>query len=345
MDNTTIQIKQLSIGYVNAASRAKGIIFPPITATVKSGELLALVGRNGIGKSTFLRTLAGQQPSIDGTVLIQEKPLFAYKRTELSRLVSFVATDIVRIPHLKVFDLVAMGRFPYTSWIGKLKVNDKMLVYDALEMVGLRQLSWRNIDTLSDGERQRTLIARALVQNTPIIILDEPTAYLDIIHKYEIMNLLHQIAHRENRTVLFSTHDLNIAMNMVDKIWIMTNTEIVEGAPEDLAMSAAFDKMLGRSNLHFDRLTGDFNMNRRLLKNIVVQSRLDIRWLRHTLERLHYKVIQNPATLPANTPVLHYETGKGGIHRFNYTFGKDQQQFTSIYTLSCYLRSLPPAGN
>jgi len=338
--DTSIQIKQLSIGYVNTSSRAKGVILPPITATVNAGELLALVGRNGIGKSTFLRTLAGQQPSIDGTVLIQGKPLYAYSRTELSRLVSFVSTDIVRIPHLKVFDLVAMGRFPYTSWMGKLKVNDKMVVYDALEMVGLRQLSWRNIDTLSDGERQRTLIARALVQNTPVMILDEPTAYLDIIHKYEIMNLLHQIACRENKTVLFSTHDLTIALNVVDKVWIMTNTEIVEGAPEDLIMTAAFEKMLGRTNLNFDRLTGEFGMTHRLFKSIVVQSKQDIRWLRHALERLNYKVTQNPSTLPANTPVLSYETGKGGV-RFQYTFAKEQHQFSSIYELGTYLRSLP----
>lgn len=339
--DTSIQIKQLSVGYVNAASRAKGIILPPITLTVKSGELLALMGCNGIGKSTFLRTLAGQQPSIDGMVLIQEKPLFAYSRTELSRLVSFVATDIVRIPHLKVFDLVAMGRFPYTGWMGKLKVNDKMLVYDALEMVGLRQLSWRNIDTLSDGERQRTLIARALVQNTPIIILDEPTAYLDIIHKYEIMNLLRQIAHRERKTVIFSTHDLTIAMNVVDKICLMTNTEIVEGAPEDLIMSAAFEKMLGRTNLHFDRLSGDFSINRRLLKTIVVQSKLDIRWVRHALERLQYKIIHNPSSLPANTPILSYDTGKEGLGCLSYTFQKEQHRFSTIYELSNYLRNLP----
>ncbi|MCL2097562.1 MAG: ABC transporter ATP-binding protein [Bacteroidales bacterium] len=338
--NTSIEIKQLAIGYGNTAGRAKGAILPPITATVKSGELLALVGRNGIGKSTFLRTLAGQQASIDGMILIQDKPLFAYTRTELSRLVSFVSTDIVRIPHLKVFDLVAMGRFPYTSWIGKLKVNDKMLVYDALEMVGLRQLSWRNIDTLSDGERQRTLIARALVQHTPIMILDEPTAYLDIIHKYEIMNLLRQIAHRENKTVLFSTHDLNIALNVVDKMWIMTDTEILEGGPEDLVVSAAFEKMLGRNNLSFDRLSGEFELNHRLIKDIAVKSRLDIRWLRHALERLNYKIIQNPSSVPKDTPVLSYESNKG-VLRFQYTFKKEEQQFSTIYELCNYLRSIP----
>ncbi len=204
--NTSIEIKVLSIGYPNAASTAKGVILPPITATVNSGELLAIVGRNGIGKSTFLRTLAGQQAPIDGMLLIQGKSLFAYTRAELAKVVSFVSTDILHVPHLKVFDLVAMGRFPYTGWMGKLKVNDKMIIYDALEVVGLRSMAWRNIDSLSDGERQRALIARALVQDTPIMILDEPTAYLDVIHKYEIMSLLCQIAHKENKTILIVFH-------------------------------------------------------------------------------------------------------------------------------------------
>jgi len=339
--DTSIEIKQLSIGYHNAASTAKGVILPPITATVNSGELLAIVGRNGIGKSTFLRTLAGQQPPIDGMLLIQGKPLFAYSRAELARVVSFVSTDIVRIPHLKVFDLVAMGRFPYTGWMGRLKVNDKMVIYDALEMVGLRQMAWRSIDTLSDGERQRTLIARALAQNTPIMILDEPTAYLDVVHKYEIMNLLRQIAHKENKTVLFSTHDLNIALDMVDKIWLITKAEIVEGAPEDMVMSAAFEKMLTRTHLRFDRVMGEFELGRRLLKTIAVHSKQDIRWVRHALERFNYKILQNPATTPDNTPELLYEIVKGGIPRYTYNFGKDRHQFDTIYELGNFLRSLP----
>ncbi len=339
--NTSIEIKVLSIGYPNAASTAKGVILPPITATVNSGELLAIVGRNGIGKSTFLRTLAGQQAPIDGMLLIQGKSLFAYTRAELAKVVSFVSTDILHVPHLKVFDLVAMGRFPYTGWMGKLKVNDKMIIYDALEVVGLRSMAWRNIDSLSDGERQRALIARALVQDTPIMILDEPTAYLDVIHKYEIMSLLCQIAHKENKTILFSTHDLSIALDMVDKVWLMTKAEIIEGAPEDMIMSAAFEKMLTRTHLRFDRVMGEFEMGRRLLKTIAVHSKQDIRWVRHALERFNYRTLQNPTATPENTPELLYEIGKGGVARYVYNFGMERVQFDTIYALGNFLRNLP----
>lgn len=339
--DTTIQIKQLSIGYPNAASTAKGVILPAITATVNSGELLALVGRNGIGKSTFLRTIAGQQPALDGMVLIKDKPLFSYTRAELSRVISFVSTDILSIPHLKVFDLVAMGRYPYTNWMGTLKVADKMVIYDALEMVELRSLAWRTIDTLSDGERQRTLIARALVQDTPVMVLDEPTAYLDVVHKYEIMNLLRQIAHKENKTIIFSTHDLNIAMDMVDKIWLMTKSDIVEGAPEDMIMTAAFDKMLNRTHLSFDRIQGEFHLGRRMLKTIAVHSKQDVRWIRHALERFNYKVLHNPASTPDNTPELLYEIAKGAVPRYIYNFGLERHEFPTIYELGNFLRNLP----
>ena len=335
----TIQIKQLSIGYPNLSSTAKGIILPPINASLTSGELVAIVGRNGIGKSTFLRTLVGLQPAIDGLIEINGKSLYAYKKDELSRLVGFVSTDISRIPHLKVFDLVALGRFPYTGWMGKLKVNDKMVIYDALEMVGLRTMAWRNVDTLSDGERQRTLIGRALVQHTPVMILDEPTAYLDVIHKYEVMDLLRQIAHREDKIVLFSTHDLNIAQNMVDKIWLVTKSELIEGAPEDMVMSSIFEKLVTRTSIRFDRIGGEFEMGQRLLKTMSVHSRQDIRWIRHALQRFGYRTLQNPATTPENTPELLFEVNRNGL-RLSYNYGMERHTFTTVYALGQYLRSL-----
>jgi iron complex transport system ATP-binding protein len=336
----TLRIKHLSIGYPNPSSSAQGVILPPIDASLLSGELVALVGRNGIGKSTLLRTLVGLQTPIDGAVEIKGKPLYAYKKDELSRLVSFVSTDITRIPHLKVFDLVALGRFPYTGWVGKLKVNDKMVIYDALEMVGLRPMAWRNVNTLSDGERQRSLIARALVQDTPIMVLDEPTAYLDVIHKYEVMDLLRHIAHKAMKTVLFSTHDLSIAQDMVDKMWLLTKAELLKGAPEDLIITTGFEKLVTRTSIRFDRTSGGFEMGKRLLKTMAVHSKQDIRWIRHALQRFGYKTLQNPTSTPDETPELIYEASRNGV-RLSYNYGLERHTFTSVYELGKYLNSLP----
>ncbi|MDR3236068.1 MAG: ABC transporter ATP-binding protein [Prevotellaceae bacterium] len=339
MNSPTLHIKQLSIGYHNPSSMAKGVILPPINTSLHAGELVALIGRNGIGKSTFLRTIVGLQPAINGMIELMGNPFYIYKKNALSRLVSFVSTGITYIPHMKVFDMVALGRFPHTGWLGKLKMNDKMIIYDALEMVGLRAMAWRNVNTLSDGERQRTLIARALVQDTPIIVLDEPTAYLDIIHKYEVMDLLCQIAHKEMKTVLFSTHDMNIAHDVVDKIWLLTKSELVEGAPEDMVLSAAFEKLVARTSIRFDRISGEFDMGKRLLNTMVVHSKQDIRWIRHALQRFGYKTLQNPSSIPDNTPELLYEMSHNGL-RIQYKYKSEQHMFHTIYDLGKYLKEL-----
>jgi iron complex transport system ATP-binding protein len=339
MNAPTLYIKNLSIGYHNPSSMAKGVILPPIDASLHTGEVVALIGRNGIGKSTFLRTIVGLQPAINGMIEIMGNPFYTYKRNDLSRLVSFVSTGITHIPHMKAFDMVALGRYPHTGWLGKLKVNDKMVIYDALEMVGLRAMAWRNVDTLSDGERQRTLIARALVQDTPIMILDEPTAYLDIIHKYEVMDLLCQIAHREKKTVLFSTHDINIAHDIVDKIWLLTPSELLEGAPEDMVLSAAFEKLVARTSIRFDRISGEFDMGKRLLNTMAVYSKQDVRWIRHALLRFGYKTLQNPSSTPDNMPELLYEMGHNGL-RIQYNYKSEQQTFHTIYDFGKYLKSL-----
>jgi iron complex transport system ATP-binding protein len=201
-------------------------------------------------------------------------------------------------------------------------------------------MAWRNVDTLSDGERQRTLIARALVQDTPVMILDEPTAYLDVIHKYEVMDLLRQIAHKENKVVLFSTHDLNIAQNMVDKVWLATKSELIEGAPEDMVMSSVFEKLVTRTSIRFDRVAGEFEMGRRLLKTMVVHSKQDIRWIRHALQRFGYKTLQNPTTTPDNIPELLFEVNRNGL-RLSYNYKLERRTFNSVYALGQYLRSLP----
>ncbi len=239
-----IRIENLQIGYRHVASGHHDVVFDKMNVAVGEGELVALLGRNGIGKSTFLRTLSGLQKPLGGEIYLCGKLLTTYTTRELATMISFVSTASLRVPYLKLFDLVAMGRFPYTGWMGKLSGQDYLKVSEAIEMVGLSKMLQRNVDTLSDGERQRAVIARALVQDTPIVILDEPTAFLDMPNKYEIVQLLRKLAHASRKAVIFSSHELSLSMRTADTVWIMTPNGLTAGNTKDEMVAAALQKML-----------------------------------------------------------------------------------------------------
>ncbi|MDR2064798.1 MAG: ABC transporter ATP-binding protein [Prevotellaceae bacterium] len=251
MNKQSIKIENLSLGYENSAN-AKHELFPPFSVTAGSSQFIALVGRNGVGKSTFLRTLAGLQNIFSGNIFINGKAASRLLRKDYASLISFVSTEMVRVMHLKVFDLIAMGRYTYTNLFGNLSVNDEKIIVDSLEMTGMSDFMWRNVSELSDGERQRIMIARALVQDTPIMIFDEPTAFLDIPNKYEIILLLKNLTRQKSKTIIFSTHDLNIALHLADKIWLMANRKMYEGTPSQLIKTNAFDEMLANTVLKME---------------------------------------------------------------------------------------------
>ncbi|MFW6289452.1 MAG: ABC transporter ATP-binding protein, partial [Mariniphaga sp.] len=211
-----IELKQLTVGY-QQSGEAPFEVLKDVNLSAAPGEMVALIGSNGIGKSTLLRTLAGFQPWFGGDVQIKGRSLKTLHSRETARIMSFVSTEIVRVPNLTVFDLVAYGRFPYTNWIGMLTDEDRWVISDAIQKVGLQGFERRFVMQISDGERQRAMIARALAQDTPVIVLDEPTAYLDVSNKYEIFHLLQSLAFERKKTIVLSTHDLNIALREVDK--------------------------------------------------------------------------------------------------------------------------------
>ena len=250
-----VDTQDLLIGYRHADNGRRGAIFSPINVSVGEGEVVALLGRNGIGKSTFLRTLTGMQKPLDGQIYLCEKPLPDYTSRNLAAVISFVPSASMRVPYLKLFDLVALGRFPYTGWMGKLSADDELKVFDALTMVGLAGMEARNIDTLSDGERQRAVIARALVQDTPIVILDEPTAFLDMPNKYEIVQLLCNLAHHKRKAIIFSTHELSLAQRMADCLWVMTTDGLAEGTPNAENVAKAIRDMFTGSSVTFEYMT------------------------------------------------------------------------------------------
>lgn len=198
------------------------------SAEFAAGELTALVGRNGAGKSTLLRAVTAIEPPKSGEVLLDGTNAAAMPPEAIARTISFVGTEKVRIANLRCEDIVAIGRAPYTNWIGRMQEVDRRIVADALQAVGMEAFAERSIDTLSDGECQRIMIARALAQQTPTIVLDEPSAFLDIPTRFEICRLLQRLAHEEGKCILFSTHDLDAAMPVCDSVAVISDRTITK---------------------------------------------------------------------------------------------------------------------
>ncbi|MFC2151644.1 ABC transporter ATP-binding protein [Bacteroidota bacterium] len=328
-----LKINNLEIGYTLKKS-TKNIVFKDINLTGNSSELIALVGRNGIGKSTLLRNIAGLQQPFQGEILYYDKLRKVYNRSEFAKIASFVSTEIVNISNLKVFDLVSLGRFPHTNWFGKLNSNDINRSNQALEMVGMSNFSQKNVNEISDGERQRVMIARTLAQDTNLIVLDEPTAFLDLPNKYEIVHLLNILSKKENKTVIFSTHDLNIAIQEADKIWLMLDNEIYEGAPEDLILKEQFNKIFEESNLKFDKQKGEFRMLRKHIGKIGLFADGEFyTWTKKALERMNFSVSRDDKS----DKYIKVETGKKLI-KWKLIENEKMNEFDSIYELSLYLK-------
>ncbi|KAA6350396.1 iron complex transport system ATP-binding protein [termite gut metagenome] len=232
-----------------------------ITSSIFSGELTCLLGANGVGKSTLLRTLSAFQPKLAGDIIIQGKELEKYPEKELATVISMVLTEKPDIRNMTVCELISLGRTPYTGFWGTLDEEDKKIVENAIALVKIGNLSYRDVHTLSDGERQKVMIAKALAQETPVMLLDEPTAFLDFPSKVEIMQLLHGLSRRTDKTIFLSTHDLELALQIADKIWLMdTQVGIRTGTPEDLALDGSLSRFFAREGIIFDCETGLFRM-------------------------------------------------------------------------------------
>ena len=234
-----IRLENISLGY--GARR----LLEGVTTRFEAGTLTALIGRNGAGKSTLLRALAGLEPLQAGAITIGGTPIAELDGAEAARRVAFVATDKVRIANLPCEDLVALGRAPYTNWIGRLQDVDREIVADALAKVGMSNFARKTMDRMSDGECQRVMIARALAQQTPVILLDEPTAFLDMPNRYELCRLLQRLAHDEQKAIIFSTHELDIASKMCDSIALIDTPHLLNQSAAEMAASGAIERLFG----------------------------------------------------------------------------------------------------
>lgn len=263
----SIQLHQVEIGYLKG--KHKTPVLSQIDKQLQAGELTCLLGANGVGKSTLLRTLAGFQPKLAGKIHIQGKEIDTYTPKSLAKVISIVLTQRPKVYNMSSFELVATGRTPYTDFWGKLTAEDHAIIRQAFQEVGIEQLKDRYIDTLSDGERQKVMIAKALVQDTPIILLDEPTAFLDYPSKVEIMQLLAQLAHQNNKTILLSTHDMELAFQVADYIWLFNkDKQLITGTPEDLAIDGHFNTFFKHSGVSFNAQKGLFMVHHPQTKKV-----------------------------------------------------------------------------
>lgn len=246
----------LSIGYAGTSAHtvARGLHLH-----LHAGELVALLGPNGAGKSTLIRTLAGMQPPLAGTVQLDGVDLTTLPARERARRLSVVLTERPAVEQLRVRDLVALGRHPYTDWFGNLNAADHAMIEQSLAAVAALEFADRPFHTLSDGERQRVLIARALAQEPRLLILDEPTAFLDLPRRVSILHLLRRLAHRTRRAILLSTHDLELALHTADLLWLLDEDgTLYTGAPEDLVLAGTLARVFARDGVVFDMQSGSF---------------------------------------------------------------------------------------
>lgn len=260
IQNIILETKNLSIGY--KSKKAKNTIASNINIQLKQGELIALVGANGIGKSTLLRTLTNVQPKLNGAINIHAKPLQKYAQIELAKVLSLVLTETVSSKNLSVFELIALGRQPYTNWVGNLSNNDISIVNKAISQTNIEDLKHKKCFELSDGQLQKVMIARALAQDTSLIILDEPTTHLDMYHKAYILKLLQKLAKETNKTILFSSHEIDLAIQLCDNLIVMSDKNCIQNTPDNLINQGAFNTLFPNDLIIFDQTTKSFRVKK-----------------------------------------------------------------------------------
>lgn len=308
-------VQNLSVGYQKG--KEKNLLLDHIDVSLPSGKLVCLLGSNGSGKSTFLKTLAGIHPPLsqpaDQTLIEFQKP----------GNIAIVLTDKLNLSNLSVYDLVTTGRYAYVNWLIQLSETDKQAIDQAFHLVGIDQLKDKFVDELSDGQQQMVMIARALAQETPYIFLDEPTAHLDLNNRMEIMTLLRKLAHQHNKTILVSTHELDLALQLADVIWLVQDKKIVSGIPEQLVLNGILDNAFPSKG--FNLKTGEmkYEHTQNIGINLTGEGYRYL-WTKNMLERLGYKISN--------------ETGHLNIVVTNEKWLVNEMVFSSLAAISDFIQ-------
>lgn len=258
--NLILRTENLSIGYQKKKDMI--VVGADINLKLYEGELVGIVGANGIGKSTLLKTLSRVQHPLSGHIFLTDKNLITYSTSELASKISIVLTEQIPSKNLTAYELVVLGRHPHTNWVGKLTEEDMEKISTAIEACHITDLIDKKCYELSDGQLQKVLIARAIAQDTPVILLDEPTTHLDVYHKAYLLNLLKRLAFETQKTILFSTHEIDFAIQTCDKMMVMKENGFEFGRPKELIQCRAFSSLFPDDLLLFDTKTGTYQIRK-----------------------------------------------------------------------------------
>ena len=336
--NNIISTEELEIGFPARGRRRRAkTVAAGIDVSLHGGEVVCLLGPNGSGKSTLIRTLAGLHAPLNGAVKLSGQKMNLLSNKQVSREVSTVLTDRLTIGNLSVQELVSFGRSPYTGWFGSLDKEDKQKVAWAIESTGIVPLMDRDVLHLSDGERQKVMIARALAQDTPAMLLDEPTAHLDLPNRVTIIRLLRKLSHNTNKAVLFSTHELDLALKAADALWLINREgKVITGTPEDLVLDGTFESVFEQDSFEFDRSTGSFKLHEPSKAPVYLYGdAVGVFWTRRALERSGYNVKESNGT------DIQVAVEQRGEHfRWKVTFRKEPYVSKSVQDLLSTLQKI-----
>lgn len=334
-DSELLALKKLAIGYRLSRKQHKTVA-EGISVSLKAGELVCLLGPNGSGKSTLMRTISGMQPPIAGEVLLGGAKIHEISGRDLATQLAVVLTERITVGTLSAYALVSLGRYPHTNWAGTLTEKDHKIIRDSLEVVGATEFSNRNVSELSDGERQKIMVARALAQEPRILILDEITAFLDLPRRVDIMNLLRKMTRDTGKAVLLSTHDLDLALRTADQLWLLSKEGVLQtGAPEDLVLSGDFEKAFSSEGIEFDNSAGYFKLNGGIIGSVKIlgTARNAVRWTERAFERQGYLVLSNGGVPDLSVEVI----DRGGALFWRLTDYSEETDFGSILALVSHI--------
>ena len=329
--------RDLSIGYTSR-KQAGHVVAAGLQLELRAGQLVCLLGPNGAGKSTLMRTLAGLQAPLEGYVRVTGQEVANLSPMELARRLSLVLSERVEAGNLLVQELVALGRTPHTGWLGKLTSSDQDAIRRALDVTDTQGFANRRLHQLSDGERQKVMLARALAQDTDLILLDEPTAHLDLPSRVELMRLLHRLSRQTGKAILVSTHELDLALQAADTLWLLNaHGNMAIGTPEDLVLTGAFEATFFKKGFSFDRATGTFTLHTEEQGPAIRLTGDEslVFWTRRALQREGFRITSATEALD-----MVEVASQAGIPHWTYRQEGIVRHFDSVGALLASLQSL-----